>query len=1549
MTSETCGNVSGSTSSGETRAQRHRAPLPPAEVKDASCGHEKFPSWPIAPVTATASGTAGTAKSYGMSATAARKSWADELQQTGNGYPKEQPPPIVRPYPKRLANGLYTQQLKTVMERCEKAKPDMLVDRVRSMRAKSGGYVDRLTAEKSFCVPLSLSTSTAADPAADLRSQLTQAQLEKYSRAYDDSPHRETDEYSSCFDGSDSALSSHLTKEELEHYTRIYEEKSTSQISLAEKAVPSHQHQASYAQSEGYHSYVSSTDSTSTPFLDRLRREADSSAVLVVGKETEKQPASAACASAAAAAQGRDSSASSGSSSETLKWHGSNSDLSTVSSVGHHRATTTQLIAHSAKVSAPQRHHSESVLSVTDSWSSAGSSADLRTGNHHQRNLRKLFPVSTYTVQPAAVADEKTSPKSPPALSVAERINELEKQQQQASNNKFMYYDPEKKHKVGDHSLRAIQKRALLSFYERHQTGSSWRSEPQLSPPPRPPPIPSRPRLPTPLSRRSSISSEYDTPATWNDDCSKDDSSADEVTGANPKELNKNPHRSSSCGSLSTAMLGPMVLGPSISIDDWVPELPPKKKQPAARQPAPPVAKREPSPDLPPPPPMVDDDEQLFVSDEPLPPPPPEAIWPKPESLKNDAGANRFPKNGKDKRLESSFSAVEEMIGREDGRSSFPNYHCGPPYSPQHHPNRHHYHHHNHHHDHHNTAAMSEKSKSLSYIFDCSHKAAPQTPAKSYGVAEPAASSVANGADDGRQPAVKEFGRTSSVRRNKLTIPNKDYCKSEFSARKSVFQGGGGGNGGVVDKHPSVPAFSATAVPVKAFYVSRNLVVTPLKNFIEGKYAPSPLARSPSVVGPLKTSGAFPPSLEPSCPPTLYQQSQSKASYLSAYKREPREREKGLPNFEGSYKRTASPNSSGRGDVAAAVEPQDVENVAPEGSDCCSNFSDSSGRLLSVQDTGNTTTNGPQQQQQQQQQQQLSPAKTQTAAVPADGASTAPPSPPAVLSERPIVEQQQQQSKTLPRASNATGQDFKRSSRTPRTQSDPSNMPNKAEAAIATLQMMMMPSPSRHSESASSLQKRSQSDLSQVGSTESGYSSLSLNAPSPSHSPTRLSSGDFGGPITLPQHSTVTAMTAAATTTTTTSAATGTVTTAAAVVTTVNAGTSTAAGNDDQEECNSSWRSEPGSVTARRDSTTTTTAAAATPPRQHRSELSCGSGSTAAVLSDVASQTDTKSGAAQPAVRHKLPEEIECEELSRDLISHLSPSDKLHNILAPGPDVKRSTDYVSPLFRMDLVPRSRTSIAEKLLECNGNDGNGTHNNSNKNNNNNNNNNSTICDSNGGLSPNSSYYTTSEPKAKLLNHYYGRQRQSQPVAECNGGIGNLQKKKADLVSRLDRKLKVLRDEQIAVAEETAVNETLGESVADRVKAVAKLQEANKFKTHVQEVGHITSLLLSLSGRLARAENALLDLGVDHSEKKALEEKKSKLTCQLEEAKELKDNIDRRGDFVSTILYRYLTADEYSDYDHFIAMKAKLLIDAREITDKIQLGEEQLRALKETLED
>lgn len=80
---------------------------------------------------------------------------------------------------------------------------------------------------------------------------------------------------------------------------------------------------------------------------------------------------------------------------------------------------------------------------------------------------------------------------------------------------------------------------------------------------------------------------------------------------------------------------------------------------------------------------------------------------------------------------------------------------------------------------------------------------------------------------------------------------------------------------------------------------------------------------------------------------------------------------------------------------------------------------------------------------------------------------------------------------------------------------------------------------------------------------------------------------------------------------------------------------------------------------------------------------------------------------------------------------------------------------------------------------------------------------------------------------------------------------------------------------------------------------------------------------------------------------IEAKRDKLLDQLEEAKNLKECIDRRSISVSNILFKYLNSEEYADYDHFINMKAKLIMDSKEISDKIKLGEEQLLALKETL--
>lgn len=72
---------------------------------------------------------------------------------------------------------------------------------------------------------------------------------------------------------------------------------------------------------------------------------------------------------------------------------------------------------------------------------------------------------------------------------------------------------------------------------------------------------------------------------------------------------------------MSADLLGPLIIGPSISVDDWVPERPPKKPHLRA---AFPLHDRMPSPDLPPPSPPPMGDEEVFASDEPLPPPPPD-------------------------------------------------------------------------------------------------------------------------------------------------------------------------------------------------------------------------------------------------------------------------------------------------------------------------------------------------------------------------------------------------------------------------------------------------------------------------------------------------------------------------------------------------------------------------------------------------------------------------------------------------------------------------------------------------------------------------------------------------------------------------------------------------------------------------------------------------------------------------------------------------------------------------------------------------------------
>ena len=82
-------------------------------------------------------------------------------------------------------------------------------------------------------------------------------------------------------------------------------------------------------------------------------------------------------------------------------------------------------------------------------------------------------------------------------------------------------------------------------------------------------------------------------------------------------------------------------------------------------------------------------------------------------------------------------------------------------------------------------------------------------------------------------------------------------------------------------------------------------------------------------------------------------------------------------------------------------------------------------------------------------------------------------------------------------------------------------------------------------------------------------------------------------------------------------------------------------------------------------------------------------------------------------------------------------------------------------------------------------------------------------------------------------------------------------------------------------------------------------------------------------------------------RTLTDKRKLLIQQHEDAKELKENLDRRERAVYNILASYLPEESLTDYQHFVKMKSALIIEQRKLEDKIKLGEEQLKCLMDSL--
>ena len=81
---------------------------------------------------------------------------------------------------------------------------------------------------------------------------------------------------------------------------------------------------------------------------------------------------------------------------------------------------------------------------------------------------------------------------------------------------------------------------------------------------------------------------------------------------------------------------------------------------------------------------------------------------------------------------------------------------------------------------------------------------------------------------------------------------------------------------------------------------------------------------------------------------------------------------------------------------------------------------------------------------------------------------------------------------------------------------------------------------------------------------------------------------------------------------------------------------------------------------------------------------------------------------------------------------------------------------------------------------------------------------------------------------------------------------------ELMSSLARKLEVLREARQSLQDDVEDNETLGREVEVTVQRLCQPNQLDKFRMFVGDLDKVVSLLLSLSGRLARVENALNSL-------------------------------------------------------------------------------------------
>jgi len=212
----------------------------------------------------------------------------------------------------------------------------------------------------------------------------------------------------------------------------------------------------------------------------------------------------------------------------------------------------------------------------------------------------------------------------------------------------------------------------------------------------------------------------------------------------------------------------------------------------------------------------------------------------------------------------------------------------------------------------------------------------------------------------------------------------------------------------------------------------------------------------------------------------------------------------------------------------------------------------------------------------------------------------------------------------------------------------------------------------------------------------------------------------------------------------------------------------------------------------------------------------------------------------------------------------------------------------------------------------------------------------------------------------------------------------------LVGRMQERLESLREEQVEVERAVHCNDLVVDDLCYQLSRCAPETEVERFRLHVSECDSVTQLLLGLVTRLAKVEKEVeewkgqeerkrrrkngrnrekengrsygrwerrrdseyesgrnRESDYNEEEERKLMMRREVLMEQLQEARWLKQNIEKRSKKVEQGVDHWLGPGCLARYRHCLAEKERLAHERREVKDRLRLGVRQLGELQQTI--